>query len=112
MAAITSTPNPAPSAQKYTVKESGNLGLGQAGSSYMKSDTTALTGVSVVAITIIEDAIFNELTARNTIIAGVAAAGVSGLAIPNTQTFPAGITIYGSWTNVDISSGVILCYHG
>ena len=112
MAAITSTPNPAPSAQKYTVKESGNLGLGQAGSSFVKTATSALSGVNVVAITIIEDATFSELTARDTIVAGVSAAGVSGDAIDNSLTFPAGITIYGSWTNINVSAGSVICYHG
>ena len=112
MPAITSTPNPAPSAQKYTVKESGNLGLGQAGSSYVKTGTTALASVNVVAITIIEDATFNVLTARNTIVAGVSAAGVSGDAIDNDLSFPAGVTIYGSWTDIDVSAGSVICYHG
>ena len=112
MAAIVSTPNPAPSAQKYTVKESGNLGLGQAGSSYMSDSTSALASVNVIAITMLDDTTFTTLTGRNTIVAGISASGVSGDAMTNAVSFPAGVTIYGSWTDVKVLAGSVICYHG
>jgi hypothetical protein len=30
--------------------------------------------------------------------------------IPNTQEFPAGITLYGMWDNVELAAGTVICY--
>jgi len=97
--------------RRFTVQTSQNVALGQGGTSFVKSGGTAITAQNIVAITIIEDATFSTLTSASTF-AGVDSAGVEGSAIDNTLTFPAGVTIYGGWTDVTVSGGSVICYHG
>lgn len=97
--------------RRYNVQMSQNVALGQGGTSHVKFGGTALTSSNVVAITIIEDSKFSILNGSSTFV-GVNSAGVGGSAIANTLNFPAGITIYGSWTDITLSAGSIICYHG
>ena len=106
---------------KYTVAESQNLQLGQGRSAYLDS-TNAYTTTgdnAVVAITIIQDCKFTTLTAQYSEFcfgdsgtdATYTDAGV-GDQIAATTLFPAGITLYGRWTTVDLASGVAVLYMG
>ena len=118
---------------KYSVVESGNLGLGQAGSVFVDASTaTAVkppTGLVFVSITFLDDTIFNATTGlvaedENQYVNTAAAAhneadgaatttqGELGAQIDGTHTFPAGVTIFGRWTEIDITSGLLIAYIG
>ena len=108
------------SLHKYTVVESQNVGLGQAGSVF--SDTTDnLTPTSghFIAITVIEDAAFTTLVSADG--AGInfigttassAGSGDGNEAIDSSNTFSAGTTIYGRWNSITLASGSIIAYLG
>jgi hypothetical protein len=109
----------AASLHKLTVQEAQNAGMGQAGSIFLNaSNTDTITG-NFVAIQFIADTVFN---------------GTNGLVsaddklFPNSQTgaididsdgdataaevFPAGMTIYGKWTQIILVSGIVIAYRG
>ena len=106
---------------KYSVQESLNASLGQKGSIFIDQatadqDAVCLNG-TFVAITFIEDTVFQTLTAEtaqlypadngtSTIIDANAGSEVDG------QTFPQGLTIYGRWTTINLVSGKIIAYVG
>ena len=110
-------------------------GFGQMGSLF--NDGTAActppTGKVFVAITMLADTTFDTsagLVADNDTTAGIEYAGTNtaahdaalspdrgesgagGDVIDNGNTFPKGITIYGRWTEIDVSSGSIVAYIG
>ena len=89
---------------KYTVQESQNLGLGQAGSTFLDTDATSATG-TYVAITMVKDTIFDTLTDSSRD-GDAVALGAGG------DTFPKGLTIFGSFTAISIESGMCICYKG
>lgn len=116
---------------KYTVQENGNLGLGQAGSVFLDASgaSSPPTGRVFVAITMIEDAVFdasgglvsevpsqflNTEEAAHNLADGSenSEEGSGGLQIDASNTFPAGITIYGRWTEIDLTSGAVVAYIG
>ena len=103
--------------QKYTVVESNNLGLGQVGSAYL-SDTTAYSpqsGKVIIAIQIIDDCSFAVgTTAESTDFTDFTDPedGTNADAF-STDTFPAGVTIYGRWTAVQLTTaGAVMLYMG
>ena len=121
--------------RKYTVVEGQNfaneVGFGQAGSVFIDSDgaSSPPTGLVFVAITFIDDTIFdasggliaeNSANFANTEAAAHDNAGGSettlegsgGDEIDASNTFPAGITIYGRWSEIDLTSGMIIAYIG
>ena len=106
----------ATSIRNYSVLESGNLGLGQAGSAYFNGTNTYTpqTGKVVIAIQVIDDCVFSSATVAES-------ADFTDQDTPEsgdnadafgTDTFPAGITIYGRWTAVDLTSGAVMLYMG
>ena len=116
---------------KYSVVESGNLALGQAGSVFIDASgaSSPPTGTVFVAITFLDDTIFDSsggLVAedQNQYANTEAAAhnesdgsetttqGSGGLQIDNGNTFSTGVTIYGRWTEIDIVSGMLVAYIG
>ena len=113
---------------KYSVVESGNLGLGQAGSIFLDTDGAAKppTGLVFVAITFLDDTTFDSsggLIAENSAdyVNTEAAAhsgtqsasnGTGGLQIDVSNTFPAGVTIFGRWTEIDLGTGMVIAYIG
>ena len=118
---------------KYSVVESGNLGLGQAGSVFVDASTaTAVkppTGLVFVSITFLDETIFDAsggLVAQdenqyvNTASSShnesdgseTSTQGSGGLRIDGSNTFPAGVTIFGRWTEIDITSGMVIAYIG
>ena len=104
-------------AQHFTVQEAQNSTLGQVGSMY--NDGTAAmvapTDHVFIAITFITDTTFDSSGGLisvdsdrfvNTEAAANPLAGSSGgLQLDNGNTFPAGLTIYGRWTELEPASG-------
>tara|TARA_B100001059_G_scaffold74294_1_gene71884 strand:+ start:421 stop:753 length:333 start_codon:yes stop_codon:yes gene_type:complete len=98
------------------------IDIGQLGSAYLADadvDFTPPTGKVVVAILSLDNATkFNTLTPDNGdhayagTITPVTANGTNSDAIPATETFPAGVTIYGRWTTVQIDAGAVIMYFG
>lgn len=106
----------ATSIRNYSVLEAGNVGLGQAGSAYFNSTDTyePQSGRVVIAIQVIDDCVFSSATvAESTDFTqqDVAEGGTNADAF-GTDTFPAGVTIYGRWTAVDLTSGAVMIYMG
>jgi len=104
------------SLHKYTVVESQNASMGQAGATII-ADTATHTATSgqFVAIQFITDTTFATLTPDSTSFFGSADGASSLEASPDTTsgvTFPAGMTIYGRWTVIDLASGSCIAYMG
>jgi hypothetical protein len=98
----------ASSLQKYTVVEAQNASLGQAGAKFI-SDALVHTG-SFIAITMIEDTVFNALTPADTSY-GYGVGSYNGNTMAS-ETIPQGLTIFGRWTAIDLTSGACIAYVG
>ena len=122
--------------RKHSVLEGQNfaneVGFGQAGSVFIDGDGAASppTGAVFVAITFLDDTTFDtgagglvaEDSAKfaNTVAAAhdnadgseTASEGSGGLQIDVSNSFPAGVTIYGRWSEIDIASGMLIAYIG
>ena len=110
------------SIQQYSVVESGNVALGQAGSIFLNAsntDTIVPLYGRFVAITFLENTVFNS---TNGLVAsddtkfpnsqnGATAFDTDGDAV-DSYSFPKGVTIYGSWTQIILASGSIIAYIG
>ena len=96
------------SINKYTVKESSNVALGQAGAKVI-SDTAVHSG-TFVAITMLEDTVFNALTPTDTT-NGYGVGSYNGNTMAS-ETIPQGVTSYGRWSSIDLTSGLIIAYLG
>ena len=90
------------------------------GSVYAASGSSALTpdtGNVFVAISFLTDTVFDSasgLVAENAtsyINTEGIGAGSNG-AVVDSVTFPAGMTIYGRWTKIDLNSGKVIAYIG
>ena len=99
-----------------TVQESQNIQLGQCKSAWI-DDTDIYncnSGEVVIAIQVIQDAKFAALTEEvpQSCIGSTESdnSGNSGDAVSNATLVPAGIALYGRWTNVDLVSGVVALY--
>ena len=98
----------ASSLSKFTVVEANNIALGQAGAKFI-SDNAEHTG-SFIAITMIEDTIFNALTPDDTS-NGYGVGSYNGNSMAS-KSLPAGLTIFGKWTTIDLTSGACVAYIG
>jgi hypothetical protein len=117
--------------KKYSVVEAGNLGFGQVGSIFLDASGAASppTGLAFIAITFLEDTTIDSsggLVAEdqnqyaNTQAAAhdesdgseTATQGSGGLQIDVSNTFPQGATIFGRWTEIDITTGMLIAYIG
>ncbi len=95
--------------QKYSVVESGNIGLGQGGCLY--EDTTgAVTGENIVAIQCLDEVKFTTLTPETDKYMGTA--GGNGKAITASDAFPSGTIIVGRWSGFTLASGIVVAYLG
>jgi len=83
----------------YTVAEAQNAGLGQAGV-ILIDDTDAHTG-PFVAIQALEDSVID-----------VSECDMSWIEDVADFTIPAGLTIYGKFTSIELDSGKVLAYYG
>ena len=106
----------------YTVHEGQNAALGQGGCALVTgtSAATAPTGKTIIAITFLENSVFHstngliseddklwlntQVNATDTMSAGTAPA--------DNEMFPAGITIYGRWNELKLTSGKVMVYLG
>ena len=97
---------------KYTVNEANNVQLGQAGSIFDNGGGGATTSSSgdIVAIQFIADTTFTDLTPVDSSYIGTS--GGSGDAVTNSDTFGAGVTIFGRWSTFEINSGKAIAYIG
>ena len=121
--------------RKYTVVEGQNfaneVGFGQAGSVFLDASgaSSPPTGSVFVAITFLDDTTLdssggliaedsakfvNTEAAANDNADGseTASEGSGGVVIDASNTFPAGVTIYGRWSEIDITSGMLIAYIG
>ena len=96
------------SINKYTVNESSNVALGQTGAKFI-SDTAVHSG-TFVAITMLEDTVFNALTPTDTT-NGYGVGSYNGNTMAS-ETIPQGVTIYGRWSSIDLTSGLVIAYIG
>ena len=95
--------------QHFSVVESNNVGLGQAGCIF-EDGTTAITGKTIIAIQFLADSSFTTLTPENSSYIGTS--GGNGDAIDSSNTFPQGVVIFGSWTGFTLASGSVIAYLG
>ena len=84
---------------RYSVQESQNVGLGQAGC-ILIDDTVEHTG-PFVAITALEDAAVDISECDMSFITDVA-----------DFTIPKGTTIYGDFVSIELDSGKVIAYNG
>jgi len=111
-------------AQHLSVQESKNIQLGQLGHMTTNESSDPITppdGTVFIAITILySGAQFATLTAEdpdryvNTAQASSGGGGTGGKQLTNLIAFPAGTTIYGRWTAIDVHVGSegVLAYIG
>ena len=112
-------------ANKYTVQESNNLAIGQGPSMFINEQSTdgskvytPPTNTVFIAIQVINDAQFTQLLAEdNTKCFGGdgvdnSRAGGTGDRVPAASTFPAGTVIYGRWTTIELTNGIVVVYCG
>ena len=95
--------------RKYSVNESNNIGLGQAGCLFEDGDSD-ITGKKIIAIQFISDSTFTTLTPESASYVGTASG--NGDAIDSSNSFPAGVVIFGRWTAFTLASGSVIAYLG
>ena len=93
---------------RYSVAEAQNVALGQGGAKFI-NDTSEHTG-TFAAITMMEDTVFTSLTPSDTT-NGYGVGSYNGNSMAS-ETIPKGVTIYGRWTLIDLSSGAVIAYLG
>ena len=104
---------------RYSVVEAQNIQLGQIGSAFV--DTTGQytppSGLKIIMITMLTDTEFSELTpddSEKSFGTTAASPGTGGDTLTSSDTFPAGITIFGRWDSCTLNTGgdKILIYFG
>lgn len=102
-----------PESGAFTVKEAGNVSLGQSGSALLDDgESVSSLGVSkVVAITMLEDCTFTTMTQSSAIMTGTGTS-THGNSVTSSDTFPQGVTIFGNWSAVTLATGLCICYLG
>ena len=106
------------SLRQYSSSESNNAALGQAGSIFINTAgaITPTSGV-FVAITVIDAVEFTALVPEDGNgkqyigQANPSDSGSGGQALGSTS-IPEGITLYGRWSSINVSSGSVIAYLG
>ena len=115
----------------YSLTDSAMIQLGQVGSVFLDASgaSSPPLGKVFIGITFLDDTIFDAsaglVADRENDYANTEAAahnesdgsetstqGSGGLQIDGSNTFPSGVTIYGRWTEIDITSGMLIAYIG
>ena len=107
--------------RKLAVIEAQNVALGQGGSIFIDQstadqDAVCLNGI-FITIQFIEDTVFGTLTGETSqlfVSSGQTSTTIdlnAGSAATEV-TFPAGMTIYGRWTTINLTSGACIAYVG
>ena len=103
--------------RKYSVLESGNINLGQAGVAFLTGTSTYTppSGQIVVAIQFVEDSLFDsaDATTSDSDWPTDAQGGPGTNSSPiNQTTMPQGLTVFGRWKTVALDSGSAFLYLG
>ena len=103
--------------RKYSVLESGNINLGQAGVAFLTGTSTYTppSGQIVVAIQFVEDSLFDsaDATTADSDWPTDAQGGPGTNSSPiNQTTMPQGLTVFGRWNTVALDSGSAFLYLG
>ena len=103
--------------RKYSVLESGNINLGQAGVAFLTGTSTYTppSGQNVVAIQFVEDSLFDsaDATTADSDWPTDAQGGPGTNSSPiNQTTMPQGLTVFGRWKTVALDSGSAFLYLG
>ena len=103
--------------RKYSVLESGNINLGQAGVAFLTGTSTYTppSGMTVVAIQFVEDSLFDsaDATTADSDWPTDAQGGPGTNSSPiNQTTMPQGLTVFGRWKTVALDSGSAFLYLG
>lgn len=91
--------------------------FGQFGSIYLKTASTTITPPTnklITAITMLEETQFADLEAKDSaqsFNSDAGGAGSNGETLGN-QVFPRGVTIYGKWKSLSLTSGSVIAYVG
>jgi hypothetical protein len=93
----------------YSVQKASNLSLGQGGCLF-EDGTNAITGKTIVAIQFLTDSTFTTLTPIDSNYIGTS--GGNGDTVDSSNTFPAGMTVYGQWTAFTLAGGSVIAYLG
>ena len=102
----------------YTIQEAENVDLGQLGSIYSRSTSTAVTppdGHVIVAIYAISASKFSALTPEDTdkwisiSTSSSGGGGTGGIAMPDSTALVSGQTIYGRWTSATLTFSTYGC---
>ena len=98
------------SLQKYTVQESQNAGLGQAGC-ILIDNANGQTG-PFVAFTALSDAVID--TSECDVGLFMEHRDGSGVldTLPGTITIPKGVTVYGRYESIELDTGSVIAYRG
>ena len=108
----------------YSVQQSENISLGQAGSIFVTGTTAVTCGQPsgiFVAIQFIEDTVFASASGglvaeSEQLFPDYAGTGTDidtdGGAAIDGETFPQGMTIFGRWTGFTLASGACIAYVG
>ena len=95
--------------------------FGQFGSMYTDSTSVAITppsGRVFAAITMLEEVTFDSsqgwVSKDSTMFFNTESTGpgTGGVELASTQVFPRGVTIYGKWEKINLTSGSIVAYLG
>ena len=106
---------------KYTVAESNNLGLGQAGSEVYTNHSATYnppSGMTIIAIQALTGGVAFDLltpeTGHLSPSSAAAGSGTNGAAWGTTIVLTTGSTIYGRWSAVSLNAAdqAVLCYFG
>ena len=103
--------------RKYSVLESGNINLGQAGVAFLTGTSTYTppSGMTVVAIQFVEDSLFDssDATTADSDWPTDAQGGPGTNSSPiNQTTMPQGLTLFGRWKTIALDSGSAFLYLG
>ena len=103
--------------RKYSVLESGNINLGQAGVAFLTGTSTYTppSGQIVVAIQFVDDSLFDsaDATTADSDWPTDAQGGPGTNSSPiNQTTMPQGLTVFGRWKTVALDSGSAFLYLG
>ena len=93
---------------EYSVKESQNIQLGQAGAKFI-NDGEEHSG-TFVAIHCLEATVFEELIPNDTT-NGYGVGSYNGNSMSG-ESIPAGSIIYGNWSKIELASGLVIAYLG
>lgn len=92
--------------------------FGQMGGIYLDQTGTtirAASGKVISAITMLEETQFSSLVAKDSSIcfnSVTAGPGTNGEILGSDQVFPRGVTIFGRWGELSLSSGAVIAYQG